>query len=330
MDSSHAKMDMQVSWLVDDIKVNATLTRPQGDGPFPAIIMVAGSGPTDRNWNSPLIAGDNGSAALLAQALTQLGYVTLRYDKRPSGPHANENATKLIGKISMQSHIDELAGGTKYLADQDFVNGGKIFVLSNSEGGVHALNYQTQGNTPQFSGMILTAPPARPVGLVAHEQLAAQLSPVPGGEKWLAIYDSAIADFIAGRAVKVDENLPEGVRIMLLAVTNPVNQPFSRELWVNDPAKLLSQVSVPVLVVIGKKDLQINWQSDGSIVEAISKTHKNITVAYPENANHVLKYEPRELSQLTAVEATASYNADGRVLDSETLGIITSWMAAQN
>ncbi len=76
----------QVSWKVDDIDVQATLTRPAGNGPFPAIVMVAGSGPTDRNWNSPLIPGTNGSAALLAQVLTTQNSITLRYDKRPSGP----------------------------------------------------------------------------------------------------------------------------------------------------------------------------------------------------------------------------------------------------
>ena len=74
--------DMPVSWQVDEIDVEASLTRPAGDGPFPAIIMVAGSGPTDRNWNTPLIPGTNGSAALLAQALTAQGFITLRYDKR--------------------------------------------------------------------------------------------------------------------------------------------------------------------------------------------------------------------------------------------------------
>ena len=60
----------QVSWLVDDIEVEATLTRPAGEGPFPAIMMVAGSGPTDRNWNTPLLPGTNGSAAVLAIAET--------------------------------------------------------------------------------------------------------------------------------------------------------------------------------------------------------------------------------------------------------------------
>ncbi len=81
----------QVSWKVDGIDVEATLTRPAGAGPFPAIVMVAGSGPTDRNWNTPLIPGTNGSAALLAQILTEQGYITLRYDKRASGPHVMDN-----------------------------------------------------------------------------------------------------------------------------------------------------------------------------------------------------------------------------------------------
>ena len=329
MTTTKTTTEIPVSWRLDDIDIDATLTLPDGDGPFPAVIMIAGSGPTDRNWNSPLIPGTNGSAALLAHALTELGYVTLRYDKRASGPHGKENAMKLAGRISMQAHTDELAGGVKYLADQKAVNNKKIFALANSEGCIHALNYQTQGNKPAFAGMILTAPPARPVGWVAHEQLAAQLNPIPGGDKWLASYDSAMAEFVAGRPVNVDESLPEGLRNMIIGATNPINQPFARELWVTDPSALISKIDIPMLVVIGKKDIQVNWQTDGSVIETISKTHKNITVAYPENANHVLKHEPRDRSQLTAAEVTASYNADTSVLDEEAITTITTWLASQ-
>ena len=107
--------EAEVSWQVDDIEVNASLSLPEGEGPFPAVIMVAGSGPTDRNWNSPMIPGTNGSGALLARILTDLGYVTLRYDKRASGPHGKENAIKLLGKVSLQGHLDELAGGVQML-----------------------------------------------------------------------------------------------------------------------------------------------------------------------------------------------------------------------
>ena len=136
-------IDTPVSWRVDDIDVNASLTLPNGEGPFPAVIMVAGSGPTDRNWNSPLIPGANGSAALLARVLAAVGFAALRYDKRASGPQGMENATRMAGRISMQSHLEELAGGVRLLADRQDVDSSRIYVLGNSEGCIHALNYQT-------------------------------------------------------------------------------------------------------------------------------------------------------------------------------------------
>lgn len=68
----------EVTWDVDGIVVYGTLTHPVGTGLQPAIVFVAGSGPTDRDWCSPLLPGTNGSARLLANALTKKGFVTLR------------------------------------------------------------------------------------------------------------------------------------------------------------------------------------------------------------------------------------------------------------
>ena len=78
--------------------------------------MVAGSGPTDRDWTSPLLPGSIGSARLLAQALARAGIVSLRYDKRVSDPHGRENLPALIGTLSMQSHVDELAEAVRTVA----------------------------------------------------------------------------------------------------------------------------------------------------------------------------------------------------------------------
>ena len=317
-----------VSWQVDGIDVNATLTRPDGEGPFPAAIMVAGSGPTDRDWNSPLIPGTNGSGRLFAQALTGAGYVTLRYDKRASGPQGNENAVRMAGKISMQGHIDELAGGVKLLAGRHDVDPQRIFALTNSEGCIHALNYQIEAAGTPFTGLVLTSAPARPVGEVARGQIAAQLTLVPDGDRWLAVYDAAMADFSAGRPVQVGEDFPDLLRTVLLGVTNPINQPFARELWVTEPAALLSRVSVPILIVIGKKDIQVDWHADGAIFEAAAKTRENITVAYAENANHVLKYEPRDLVQLTPTDVMMTYSGDGVMLDTDSAALITKWLTA--
>ncbi len=103
----------EVSWPLESTTVYATLVRPAGAGPFAAVVMVAGSGPTDRDWNTPLLPGTNGSARLLAEALARAGIASLRYDKRPSGAHMMENMPALVGRISMQSHLDELAGAVR-------------------------------------------------------------------------------------------------------------------------------------------------------------------------------------------------------------------------
>ena len=319
----------QVSWQVDDIDVEATLTRPSGDGLFPAIAMVAGSGPTDRNWNSPLIPGANGSAALLAPILTAQNFITLRYDKRASGPHARENMPRLLGKISMQSHREELAGGVRLLASRRDVDPKRLFALTSSEGCIHALNYQLQAREFPFAGLALTGAPARSIGEVARGQIAAQLAAVPGGDALLAAYDAAMADFAAERLVNIDESLPETLRMIIGAVTAPHNLPFARELWVTDPIQLAASVTAPLLIVIGKKDLQVDWQVDGSRWEAFAEDHSNITVVYPDNANHVLKHEPRPREQLSPAEIANGYNGAGAMLDTQVVETLTAWLSAR-
>ncbi len=318
-----------VSWKVDEIEVHASLTHPAGIGQFPAIIFVAGSGPTDRNWNTPMIPGTNGSGALLAQELTKSGFITLRYDKRASGPHALENVKQMAGKISMQSHTAELAGGVGFLLGEKDVDPANIFVLTNSEGCVHALNYQTQRKNPPFTGMVLTSAFARAAGELAHSQIAAQLGTIPGGDVILAAFDTAMKEFIAGHPVPLDANLPEGLQQVVLGITQPANQPFARELWIFNPVARLAEVIVPVLIVIGKKDIQVDWQTDGSLFKAIANEHDNITIIYSENANHVLKFEPKPRSQLIPAEVMATYSSDDVILDSDSVDTITSWLRAQ-
>ena len=193
-----------VSWPLDATTVDGTLVRPFGPGPFPGVVLVAGSGPTDRDWNSPLLPGSNGSGRLIAEALARAGFASLRYDKRVVGPHARENLQALIGKVSMQSHVDELAGAVRILASQAYVRDGRIFALANSEGTLHALSYQVRDPAIPFAGLVLIAPPGRPVGMVARSQLAAQAAGVPNGAALLALYDAAITRFLAGEPIAPD------------------------------------------------------------------------------------------------------------------------------
>ena len=134
---------VDVSWELDGIRMEGTVVRPDGDGPFPAVVLVAGSGPTDRDWCSPMLPGSNGSGRLFAEAFADAGIASIRYDKRASGPHVMEYVPKLIGKLSMQSHLDELVAAVTALAEQDFVDASRIVGLGNSEGTIHVLHYVT-------------------------------------------------------------------------------------------------------------------------------------------------------------------------------------------
>jgi uncharacterized protein len=318
----------EVSWQLGSTTVYGTLVRPFGPGPSPAVVMVAGSGPTDRDWNSPLLPGSNGSARLLAEALARAGIASLRYDKRASGPHARENVPLLIGKMSMQSHVDELAGAVLVIASQVYVRSGRIFALANSEGTLHALNYQLHNPEIPFAGLVLTGPPGRAVGAVARSQLAAQASGIPNGDALLALYDAAIARFLKGVPIAPEPLLPEGVQMLLKSLETPANLPLARELWMANAAPLLRLVNVPVLVIIGKKDVQVDWQTDGEPLKLAAAGQKEVTFLFPENANHVLKQELRPRSELVPAEMAESYNGPDTRLDPQAMASILEWLAA--
>jgi pimeloyl-ACP methyl ester carboxylesterase len=319
---------VEITWPLDETTMYGTLVRPSGAGPFPAVVMVAGSGPTDRDWNSPLLPGANGSARLIAEALAAAGIASLRYDKRASGPHARENMQSLIGKMSMQSHLDELAGAVRALAGQAFVRAEKIFGLGNSEGTLHVLNYQIHQPAISLAGLVLIAPPGRSVGVVARAQLAAQAAGMPNGAELMALYDEAIARFMAGEPMNPDPTLPEGVQMLLQSLETPANLPFARELWAADGASPLSQVDVPTLIIIGKKDLQVDWQADGDPLQRAATGHENVTFLFPENANHVLKFESRPRAELAQPEAVPRYNAPDAKLDPDAMAGIVAWLTA--
>jgi alpha-beta hydrolase superfamily lysophospholipase len=320
----------EVTWDVDGIAVYGTLTHPANTGPHPAVVFVAGSGPTDRDWCSPLLPGTNCSGRLLANALTKQGFITLRYDKRAAGPRVRENLPQLIGKISMQGHLDELTGAVTTLMSLTDVDVSRLFVLTNSEGAIHALNYQTRTPHRRFDGLVLTGAPGRPIGLVARDQLLAQVGPLANGDEIMKRYDACIAAFVAGKPIAPDASLPEVMKSLLASLTVPVNLPFARELWLKNPAHLASQVSEPMLVVIGKKDIQIDWRADGGPLQTATATNGNATFVFPDNTDHVLKREPRPQDELVAAEVSARYNAEGRVLDSDALSVITNWLVERS
>jgi hypothetical protein len=328
-ESESYEQSLEVSWPLGSTTVSATVGKPEGAGPFPGVVLVAGSGPTDRDWNSPLLPGANGSGRLIAEALGRAGFASLRYDKRASGPHVRETMPHLIGAITMQSHVDELTGAVHTLAEQQGIRRNRIFALGNSEGTLHALNYQVHDPGIPLAGLVLTGPPGRTVGAVSRSQLAAQAKSVPNGEQLLGLYDAAVSRFLAGEPAAPDPVLPEGVRTLIAALESPANLPFARELWTADAAAPLREVRVPVLIIIGKKDLQIDRKADAEPLQRAAAGRTDISFLFPEDANHVLKHEPRPRDELRQAEVMSRYNAPDASLDPETVAAIVAWLRAR-
>jgi len=322
-----AGSSLDVQWPIDATTMYATLTRPAGEGTFPGVVFIAGSGPTDRDWCTPLLPGTNGTARLLAERFAEAGIGALRYDKRASGAGAMENMQHLAGKLSMQSHLEEVEGAVRTLASQSWIDRGRLFLVGNSEGTLHAMHYALAQEEIPVAGLVLIAPPGRSIGAVARTQIAAQLAVVPGGDGILARFDEAIARFERGEAPNPDPSLPPGILGLLQGLSVPMNLPFARELWSTDGGALLPRVAIPTLVVIGKKDIQVDWELDGAPLQRSAEGKRNVTFAFPEEANHVLKRETRARSELHAATIAPSYNGDDAVLDPKGTEVIMRWLA---
>lgn len=319
----------EITWMLDGIRMEATVTYPSGPGPFPGIVLIAGSGPTDRNWCSPLLQGENGSGKLVAEFLAERGYASIRYDKRASGKNMKENAKKMLGTISFKSHLDELVHAIENFLSSGRVDSDQLFALTNSEGALHALNYSHKNLLPKFRGFVMTGVPGRKISDVARMQVKAQVEDLPDSGKIMDRYDALISEFIAGNKVELDPTLPPVIQMLIGGLVTPANLPFSRELWSFDVKEMLLSVEAPMLLIIGQKDLQVNSKVDGKILEEIAGNLNKVTVYFPEKADHVLKHEEAELEELKPSTVAMKYNEAGRVLDAETMETITDWLDIQ-
>lgn len=315
----------EVSWQLDGITMHGTVVRPDGGGRVPAAVLVAGSGPTDRDWCSPFLPGTNGSARLLADALAEAGIASLRYDKRGSGPSAAADMPRLIGRLSMQSYLDELVAAVGVLAAQECADSSSIVGLGNSEGALHVLHYATRAQRIPFAGLVLVAPPGRPMKDILVAQLALQAAQVSNGAELMSSVRAATAQYEAGEPMDLDPQLPDTIKMVLSSFETPANLPLARELWSEDATRLLPNVRTPTLVLIGGHDLQVDQHADGDPLQAAAAGMSNIAFAFPPTANHVLKEDTRTAAEVIATPGNG-YNADGTRLDPEALQTILSWL----
>ena len=253
-----------------NLSLPGTLTLPaKVSGKIPVALIVAGSGPTDRNGNSagPLRAQNNSNLyAILAWQLAERGIASVRYDKRILG----DNLIKVdLATTSIDDFVADVAAGAKALAaDSRF---SRVVLLGHSEGAELVLQAVNRG--APAAGIVMAAGAGRPILVVLREQLSKQLPP-PEIVKW----DSAFARYLRGEE-------PGDVHQALRPMFLPQYRKFMHT-WIKyDPAEEIARAKVPVLVVQGGRDLQVS-EGDARALKAAQPAAMLVMIPA---ANHVFR-----------------------------------------
>ena len=86
-------------------------------------------------------------------------------------------------------------------------------------------------------------------------------------------------------------------------------------------------MNAPILVVIGKKDIQVDWRADGGALEKATANGESVSFSYPENANHLMKHEDKPKEELNARYVGSHYNSADARLDEEAANAIYGWLS---
>jgi len=266
----HSVIEMPFTFQSGTLTLPGTLTMPANyNGPLPVALIVAGSGPTDRNGNSagPLRAQNNSNLyAIVAWQLADAGIASVRYDKRALG----ENLRKIdISQTSIDDFIaDVIAGARKLAADRRF---SEVVLIGHSEGAELVL--QAANRRAPTAGIVMLSGAGRPIMLVLREQLSKQLPP-----EEILKWDSASARYLRGEDAG---DVHPGLKPLLL----PTNRRFMQSWAKYDPGAEIARVRVPVLIVQGGHDLQIS-EVDARALQAAQPAAKIVVIPA---ANHVFR-----------------------------------------
>lgn len=251
--------------------LSATLAEPEA-GSDTAIVIVAGSGPTDRNGNSALNLNSY-CYKLLSDELVARGFAVLRYDKRAIG--RSVIAQELIPNLVFDDFVDDAAECVKYLRGRGFK---RVIMAGHSEGGLISLVVATQRKEAVLDGVVLLCAPGYSMDVILRQQLSAQLMPSYMGLMFMA--DTIITKLKRGDSV-AEKDIPKE----LLSLFHPVVQPFLISNMQYDPEALARGCELPMLVVTGGNDIQVSVDN-GTRIVAAAPNAKHLTF---EKMTHVLK-----------------------------------------
>lgn len=253
-------------------RLAATLLAPATESVAEPVLIIAGSGPTNRDGNSPLGVAAS-TYRLLAEGLAAHGVTTLRADKRGVG--ASRAALAREDDATLALAAEDALAWARYL--QERVGSRCVWLLGHSEGALVAQVAAADGRN--LCGLVLVSALGRPAAEVLREQLRAN----PANAPVLADALRAIAELEAGRRADVS-----GMHPALLALFRPSVQPHLISLFAVDPAQLLRAYRGPVLVLQGTTDLQVGVKD----AERLAAARPGVDLALLPGVNHVLKDAP--------------------------------------
>lgn len=260
-----ASASVPVTLSTDTGEIHGTLSVPD-NASRTAVLIIAGSGPTDRNGNSSVTGIATNTYKMLADSLAARGYASLRYDKR--GIAASAAAATDESQLTFEAYIDDAVAWVEFLAADERFD--RVVLAGHSEGGLIAL--VAAKRTDKVVAVVTLAGVGESIDATLRRQLGTQ--PEPYRSECMRIID----ELKAGRTVS--DPMPE-----LAALFRPSVQPFLISQMRYEPATEARTLLQPLLVVQGTTDIQINLND----AIKLSTVNPRTRLAIVSEMNHVLK-----------------------------------------
>jgi uncharacterized protein len=247
-------------------KLAGSLTLPSTPGKVPVALIIAGSGPTDRDCNSAQGNVHTDAYKMLAHALADAGVASLRYDKRGVGASIGAAGREEDITVDIEAG-DAAAWAAKLKADPRF---GPLIVIGHSEGSLLGMIAAQRNMAAAF---ISIAGAGERASNILRKQLAGKLPPplVAENERILSTLERG----------EVPGNLPPA----LATIYRPSLMPYLVS-WIRySPAQTIKSLEMPVLIVQGDNELQVHVEQ----ANALKAARPDATLAVIPGMNHILK-----------------------------------------
>jgi len=320
-------LEEEVTFYNPKAKINlaGTLSIPEGKGKFPAVILISGSGPQNRDEE----LFNHQPFKVLADHLTRNGIAVLRYDDR--GTAASEGD---FAKATTYDFIDDAQAAVEYLKKQKEINKQKIGAIGHSEGGfiAPALTQKTK-----LDFIVLMAAPGLQGSTLLNLQRQKQeelmgINPIMTLQRmqvYQEVYDVVLDTTLSKEETKIKTKQVFEKHWGNLISEDQLNQVVEQHNneWMKtfirlDPKTYLEQVNCEVLALNGEKDSQVPAKENlAAIKESVEKSGEEITIiAYPK-LNH--------LFQTAATGSVSEYKDIEETLHPQVLEDITNWIKAE-